>query len=176
MKTDAQSFTVIVALGDNRNMRKRILSSQNRTRGRAEPGWLDLEKIASVEVTSEDPHFPIESVFNSEDGPGWRASQKGAQQIRIIFDQPLSVHRIQLRFLEPELERMQEFRVGWSSVDGGPTKEIVRKQWNFSPTGSTSEVEEYEVSLDKVAVLELAITPDVTFREAPATLAAWRVA
>jgi hypothetical protein len=176
MKTEAQSFTLIVPLGDNGSMRKRILSSQNRTRGGAEPGWLDLEKIASVEVTSEDPHFPIESVFSPEEGAGWRASQKGSQQIRIIFDQPLSVHRIQLRFLEPERERMQEFRVGWSPTEGEPTKEIVRQQWNFSPTGSTSEVEDYEVSLDQVAVLELAITPDVTFREAPATLAAWRVA
>src|SRR5258708_18773021 len=48
---------------------------------------------------------PIDSVFTSDTGPGWRASQKGEQQIRIIFDQPLSVHRIQLRFLEPELEK-----------------------------------------------------------------------
>jgi hypothetical protein len=42
--------------------------------------------------------------------------------------------------------------------------------------GSTREVEDYEVSLDSVAVLELAITPDLTRREAPATLAKWRVA
>jgi hypothetical protein len=59
---------------------------------------------------------------------------------------------------------------------GGPPKEIIRQQWNFSPIRSTREVEDYEVSLDGVAVLELAITPDLTQREAPATLAKWRVA
>jgi hypothetical protein len=88
----------------------------------------------------------------------------------------MTVRRIQLHFLEPELERTQEFSVRWSSAEGGPTKEIIRQQWNFSPTGSTREVEDYEVSLDGVAVLELAITPDLTRRETPATLAKWRVA
>jgi len=53
------------------------------------------------------------------------------------------VHRIQLRFVEPERERTQEFTIRWSSVDGGPAKEIVRQQWNFNPAGSTSEVEDY---------------------------------
>jgi hypothetical protein len=42
-------------------------------------GWLDLEQIATVEATSEDPAFPIESVFGSRDGPGWRAAAKGEQ-------------------------------------------------------------------------------------------------
>ena len=55
-------------------------------------------------------------------------------------------------------------------------KEIVRQQWNFSPAGSTSEIEEYKVALDGVATLELAIKPDLTRGEAPATLARWRVA
>jgi hypothetical protein len=158
-------------------MRKRIVGP-SRVRGRPQnaQAWLDLEQIATVEMTSEEPYFPIESVFSSEDGPGWRASQKGVQQIRIIFDQPISVRRIQLHFLELELERTQEFSIQWSSAEGGPPKEIIRQQWNFSPAGSTREVEDYEVSLDSVAVLELAITPDLTRREAPATLAQWRVA
>src|SRR5260370_26388671 len=127
-------------------MRKRIVSP-NRVGGRPQTvqGWLNLEQIATVEVTSEELHFPIESVFSPEDGPGWRGSQEGPQQIRIIFDQPLRVRRIQLCFLEPELERTQEFSVRWSSAEGGPSKEIIRQQWNFSPTGSTREVEDYEV-------------------------------
>ena len=158
-------------------MRKRILGpSKVSGRPQTGQGWLDLEQIATIEVTSEEPDFPIECVFNSEDGGGWRASQQGLQQIRIIFDQPITVRRIQLHFLEPLLERTQEFSVQWSSAEGGPPKEIIRQQWNFSPTGSTHEIEDYEVSLDGVAVLELAITPDLTRREAPATLAKWRVA
>ena len=71
--------------------------------GQSEKGWLDLEQIATVEVTSEDPNFPIESAFGSDDGPGWRASQGGEQLIRVIFDQPVSVRRMELRFDEDGL-------------------------------------------------------------------------
>ena len=158
-------------------MRKRIVSPA-RIHGQPQGSqvWLDLGQIATVEVTSEDPDFPIESVFSSNNGPGWRASLEGEQQIRIIFDQPLPLHRIQLRFLEPELERTQEFTIRWSSAEGGAAREIVRQQWNFSPAGSTSEVEDYEVSLEDVSVLELAIIPDITRRTALASLAAWRIA
>jgi len=63
-----------------------------------------------------------------------------------------------------------------SSAGGGPAKEIVRQEWNFSPAGSTSEVEDYDVDLDAVSVLELAIKPDLSRGAAPATLATWRVA
>ncbi len=137
---------------------------------------MDLGQIATVEVTSDDPDFPVESVFSSDGAPGWRASQSGEQQIRLIFDQPLAVHRIQLHFLEPERERLQEFTVRWLAVDGGQPKEIVRQQWNFNPAGSTSELEDYEVNVDGVSALELVIQPDLTHHQAMATLAAWRVA
>jgi len=158
-------------------MRKRIAdTSQTHGHTEAGGGWLDLEHIASVEVTSEGAGFPIESVFSTKDGPGWRASRRGEQQIRLIFDHPVSLRRIQLRFLEPEFERTQEFTLRWSSAGGGPTREIVRQQWNFSPKGSTTEVEDYEVNLESVSVLELAVKPDLKGGEAPATLAMWRLA
>jgi len=157
-------------------MRKRIVGSPSTPISReSDQGWLDLEQIATVEVTSEDPSFPIESAFIPSCGPGWRASQKGEQQIRIIFDKPMSLHRIQLRFHEAESERKQEFIVRWSSAAGGPEKEIVRQQWNFSPAGSTTEIEDYAVDLDGVSVLELAIQPDVGGREAVASLAVCRL-
>jgi hypothetical protein len=158
-------------------VRKRIVSSGRTVpRPGPDPRWIDLRQIATVEVTSEDPNFPIESVFSGSGGPGWRASQKGEQEIRLIFDQTLAVHRIQLLFLEPTRDRLQEFTVRWLAADGGQPKEIVRQQWNFSPAGSTSELEDYEVNLDGVSVLELVIRPDLTHNEAMATLAAWRVA
>jgi hypothetical protein len=138
--------------------------------------WLNLEQIVTVEVTSEDPDFPIESVFDGSSEPGWRALENGTQQIRLIFDQPISVNRVRLRFVETELARTQEFTLRWSSTQGGLPKEIVRQQWNFSPAGSTSELEEYQTSLDGVAVLELAIQPDLNRGEARATLAEWRIA
>jgi hypothetical protein len=137
---------------------------------------MDLGQIATVEITSEDPDFPIESALSANSGPGWRASQKGEQQIRLIFDQALAVHRIQLHFLEPTFDRLQEFTVRCLTAGGDQPREIVRQQWNFNPAGSTSELEDYEVNLDGVSALELVIRPDLTNNEAFATLAAWRVA
>jgi hypothetical protein len=158
-------------------VRKRIVSSVP-TRISPSPGvhWMDLGRIATIEVTSEDSEFPIESVFAIDGGPGWRASQKGEQQVRLIFDQPLAVRRIQLCFREQACERLQEFTLRWLAADGGPSSEIVRQQWNFSPAGSTSEREDYEVNLEDVSALELVIKPDLSHNEALATLAAWRVA
>jgi hypothetical protein len=37
---------------------------------------LELEQLAKVEVTSEDPNFPIESALVSGTEPGWRAAEK----------------------------------------------------------------------------------------------------
>ena len=157
-------------------MRKRIVAPHDSQQGgQSDKGWLDLEQIATVEVTSEDPSFPIEYALGSNDGPGWRASQGGAQQIRIIFDEPVSLHRMELRFNEADCERTQEFILRWSSESGGSATEIVRQQWNFSPTGSTTEVELYVVDLDAVSVLELAIRPDLRRSEAVASLASWRL-
>lgn len=137
-------------------------------------GWLDLEQIAMVEVTSEDPGFPIEAAFRPASGPGWRASHGGAQQIRIVFDEPQSLHQIRLQFHEADVERTQEFTLRWSSAAGGPSREIVRQQWNFSPGGGTTEVEDYTVNLDDVAALELRIRPDLS-RDCVASLASLRV-
>ena len=87
----------------------------------------------------------------------------------------MSLHRIQLRFHEAECERTQEFSLRWSPAAGEPANEIVRQQWNFSPSGSTTEIEDYEIDLNVVSVLELAIQPDLGHREAVATLAAWHL-
>jgi hypothetical protein len=142
---------------------------------RSEQEWLELEQTAKVEVTSEDPNFPIESALASGKGPGWRAAEKGKQIMRIIFDKPRPLRRIRLEFSEIEIERTQEFTLQWSAESGGPLREIVRQQWSFNPHGSTSEVEDYQVDLDSVSVLELALRPDLTPGNAFATLAKWRV-
>lgn len=157
-------------------MRKRIIGTHNTQPGRtSDEGWLDLEQIATVEVTSQDPSFPVEFVFGPKDTPGWRASQPGEQRIRIIFDEPISLHRIALRFYEPDRDRTQEIALRWSSASNGSATEIVRQQWNFSPAGSTTQIEEYAVNLEVVSVLELTIDPDQGRGEAFATLAFWRL-
>jgi hypothetical protein len=157
-------------------MRKTIIDPATVHSGpHTEQEWLDLEEMAKVEVTSEDPRFPIESALVSGKGPGWRAAQIGTQIIRIMFDKPTRLRRIRLEFSETETARTQEFTLHWSTAPGGPLTEIVRQQWCFSPGGSTSEIEDYRVNLDSVSVLELAIKPELTQASACATLARWRM-
>src|SRR5207245_11065246 len=81
-------------------------------------GWLDLERTAVVEVTSEDKDYPVESAFVSVEAPGWRAAAPGPQTIRLIFDQPHTLKHISLIFEENTTPRTQEFVLRWSS-DGG---------------------------------------------------------
>src|SRR5258708_33978559 len=158
-------------------MRKRIVGSHHaRQGGQSDKEWLDLEQIATVEVTSEDPSFPIEYALGSNDGPGWRASEGGEQQIRIIFDKPVSLHRIELRFHEADCERTQEFILRWSSESGGSATEIGRQQGNFSPTGSRTEIEHYVCDRDAVSVLERQIRPGLRGPDACARQASWRLA
>jgi hypothetical protein len=158
-------------------MRKKVVNSDAIISGsQFEREWLDLEDLATVEVSSEDPNFPIESALASAEGPGWRAAEKGKQIIRIIFDIPRTIHQIKLEFSETEVERTQEFTLRWSAEAGGPFTEIVRQQWNFSPQGSTSEVEDYHVQLENLSILELTLNPDLTPTDACATLALYRLA
>ncbi len=120
--------------------------------------WRDLERIARVEMTSEDQAYPIEQAIG-KGTTGWRAASVGQQVIRLHFDEPLSIKRIQIHFVDPAAERSQEFTLLAKSEDG-TTHEIARQQWNFSPNGATEEIEDYAVALTGVTVLELQIDPD----------------
>ena len=150
-------------------MRKRIVTPTP-TSATARADWLDLERIATVEVTSEDRDFPIESSLSIEPGNGWRAAQPGPQTIRLVFDQPQDLKRISLVFEENEMTRTQEFVLRTCTNPGGPFREIVRQQWNFSAPTSTQEIEEYAVELSDVALLELSIVPDISGRPVRASL------
>jgi hypothetical protein len=158
-------------------MRKRIISQAKSQPADLPDKWLDLEHIAEVEVSSEDPGFPIESALKLEHGgKGWRAAEPSEQLIRIIFEAPTAVRRIRLQFDEAQTVRTQEFVLRWGSQRNAPVREIVRQQWNFSPDGSTSEVEDYQVTLGDVGVLELAIKPDISGGNSRAALTTWRLA
>lgn len=120
--------------------------------------WRDLERIARVEITSEDEAFPIEHALEKTESTGWRAAGTGPQVIRLHFDEPMAIHRIHLHFIEREAERSQEFAIYAGS--GAELREVVRQQFTFSPGGSTEETEDYTVALDGVTVMELKIDPD----------------
>ena len=157
-------------------MRKRIIAPGPGEVAAAEPGWMDLEHLAQVEITSEDVDHPIESALIPRMGPGWRAAQPGEQMIRLQFDEPLRIKRIRLVFHEDEQERTQEFVLLWSPDSGQSSREIVRQQYNFSPPEAARELEDYDVDLDGVTVLELRILPDISGGSARASLTQLRVA
>lgn len=172
-------------------MRKHVVGGPKASAKDADgQSWLDLEAIASVELTSENPDFPIEDALTSQDGVkqagrehacrGWSAGAVGPQTITLRFDRPQTVHKVRLRFSELEAERSQEFllRCHIGGGQAGPeteSREIVRQQWSFSPGGSTEELEEYVVNLGGVTAIELKIDPDRGRNRIRATLAELRV-
>ena len=90
-------------------MRKRVIDQVSTDVSPTDQKWLNLEPLAQIEVTSEDASYPIESALLPGSGAGWQAAQSGEQIIRILFDEPLNLRHIHLRFEETEQERTQEF-------------------------------------------------------------------
>jgi hypothetical protein len=157
------------------SMRKTIKNSETEL-APEKASWLDVRTIARVEVTSEDWRYPIESAFDETDERGWRAAERGKQNIRLFFDEPPRIRRIWLRFMELEAERTQQFTLQWSTDKTDALRPLLQQQWNFSPSGSTSEIEDYEVDLNGVWMLQLLIDPDIARGPAVASLASWRLA
>lgn len=157
-------------------MRKRIIPPVQKATPLPGEDWLDLDRLAQVEITSEDAAHPIESALLPDQGSGWRAAGPGEQTIRLLFAHPQRLRRIWLHFIEPITERTQEFVLRWSPDAGQSFREIVRQQWNFSPQGATCETEDHRVDLSGVTVLELSIIPDISRGDARASLAQLRLA
>ncbi|GFO58532.1 hypothetical protein GMST_08570 [Geomonas silvestris] len=150
-------------------MRKELITPNDQAEKSSR--WLDLENLAKVELSSEDPRHPIEAALTPGTGDGWLASQLGPQTIRIVFDTPQFVRQIYLEFREEKASRTQEFLLRWSPDPGQSYREIVRQQYNFNPPGTTTEREEYQVNLTGVSVIELQLVPDLGGAEVLASLA-----
>src|SRR5207237_9188475 len=142
-------------------MRKQIISQPHRESPSANTGWLDLEALARVEVTSEDAAHPIESALLTVGATGWRAESPGEQTIRLLFEAPQRLRRIRLLFREDKEARTKEFVLRWSPTVDGPSRDIVRQQYHFSPSAPTEAFEEYPVELRDVAASELTIMPNL---------------
>ncbi|MFL6437460.1 MAG: hypothetical protein ACJ71Q_07770 [Terriglobales bacterium] len=160
---------------EENSLRKRLISPIRQIAPCLEPQWLVLDRAAAVEVTSEDPQYPIEGALVRGDKRGWRASEAGTQTIRLIFDRPQSIERIELAFDENASARTQEFVLRWMPKVG-QTREIVRQQWNFSPPTTVHEEENFSVQLSGVSTLELIITPNIAGGRDHASLSQMRVA
>ena len=160
---------------DGESMRKRLITPIRHAAPVAEPEWFELDRAAAVEVTSEETQHPIEGALVRDDKRGWRASEAGTQTVRLIFDQPQNIGRIELTFDENEWSRTQEFVLRWMPSTG-QVHEIVRQQWNFSPPSTVHEAEGFSVQLSAVNTLELIITPDIGGGPAHASLSQLRLA
>ncbi len=158
-------------------MRKRIIGSDDSIEHSCNPKWMDIEEIALVEVTSEDPEHPVELGLSREKAGEWRASGPGEQIIRLIFDNPQRIRLMSLKFVESEIQRTQQFEIAFSVEEAGNFQHLVRQQWNFAPeNGSSTEVENYHCSIEHASALELRIIPDISGGMARASLQQWKIA
>jgi hypothetical protein len=156
-------------------MRKQIVNRSSKVPAPTDHAWLDLERLAQVEITSEETGHPVESALTTGGGPGWLASETGKQTIRLLFDKPQALGHIHLVFEEETRERTHEFVLRWSKDGGRSYWEILRQQYTFSPPDTTREVEDYSVNLDGVTALELTIVPDLSGGDARASLISLRL-
>jgi hypothetical protein len=157
-------------------MQKKIISgSYQEPETLIKNNWLNIENIAEVEITSENKLHPIESALILDSSSGWIAGEEGLQTIRIVFNEPQAIQRVMLKFSESSFERTQEYSLNWYT-ENGESHEIVRQQWNFSPNGSTTEIENHHLNLANVVVLELCINPDISNRNSIASLEQLRIA
>jgi hypothetical protein len=175
MNPTAQAYANINRNEERQAMRKALISAIETSSDRSEAGsWLEIEKIATAELSSEDPQNPFERALSVDTAGGWIASDPGPQLIRLRFDSPQSIKRIHLQFQEGHVDRSQEIAL-FATSSGSPRKQLVRQQWAFSPGGSTTEVEDYRFDLKDVIVLELEIDPGRHDKEVFASLQCIRI-
>jgi len=89
-------------------MRQRVVPPIPQSVQARDDGWLDLHRVASVEVASEDKDYPIESALSAGEGRGWRAAKPGTHTIRLNFDEPQRLRRVWLAFEDTEATRTQD--------------------------------------------------------------------
>src|SRR5438445_13800774 len=65
-------------------MRKRVFTPTRQSIRPHDEGWLDLDRAASVEVTSEEKDYGIDSALVSGETQGWRAASPGTQTIATL--------------------------------------------------------------------------------------------
>jgi hypothetical protein len=136
-------------------------------------GELPVAAIASVEVSSEQDHQPIDNVFDRSRGPGgsrWMADGPGEQTVILVFDHPQTIRRIGVEVEELAVSRTQELTVSVSSDGGRRYRVLVRQEFNFSPPGTSFEREVWSVAADAVTHLRIDVLPDKGGRLGRATL------
>jgi hypothetical protein len=155
-------------------MRKRVQSEPRpSTAGSSREGALDVDKLASVVVTSESPEHPIEHALAGPTGrgsPRWLAAESGRQTITLAFDAPQRIEEVALEIEDLTQERTQELELAISRDGERSYQSLVRQEWNFSPSGSTWQHETWRVGQSGVTHLRLLIVPHKGGGESRASL------
>ena len=152
-------------------LRKQVLGHPATTETR--PEEITVAAVATVLVTSEAADHPIDNVFDGERGPGgsrWVAEKPGEQAVILAFDAPQRIRKVTMEVEEETVSRTQEVALAVSYDGGQNYRELVRQEFNFSPTGTTFEREEWTVAGDPVTHLRLWIKPDKGGKKCTATL------
>ena len=153
-------------------MRKQILKSDPAPLPSL-PDEFNVAALATVAVTSEAADHPVENAFDNRRGPGgsrWVAETPGDQTLLLAFDAPQNLHQVSLEVEETQVSRTQELQLAVSD-DGGKTyRELLRQEFNFSPSGTTFEREEWTVAAENVTHLRLRLKPDKGGRPSRASL------
>jgi hypothetical protein len=122
-----------------------------------------IAETATVLVTSELPDHPIDHMCDGQRGPGstrWIAEQAGDQTVVLAFDTAQNINMVSLEIEETEVSRTQEVTLA-TSRDGGQTyRELLRQEFNFSPSGTTFEHEEWRLAAEGITNLRVWIRPD----------------
>ena len=126
-------------------------------------GGISIPDTATVHVTSERSDHPIDYICDGQYGPGstrWIAEQPGDQTVVLAFDTAQDIQALTLEIEEKEMSRTQELTLS-TSRDGGQTyREVLRQEFNFSPSGSTFEHEEWRLAAEGITNVRVWIRPD----------------
>lgn len=122
---------------------------------------LDVGAIATVLVSSEAAHHPVEHMFDGRGDTSWLAEDAGEQTLTLAFDAPQALNRVALTIEERRERRLQELDLSVSTDGGQAWRELVRQEFHFSPDGATVEREEWRLPPGVLAThLRLRIRPD----------------
>jgi hypothetical protein len=135
-------------------MRKNLVSAIHNIDAASKHDWLELERVARVEVSSEAEGYPVEGALLNDERRAWRANEPGTQTIRLLFDHPQTIRLVRVVFKEEESARTQEFVLRWLPEGTSDWKDVIRQQWNFSPPQTAIECEEYKIDLPSAGGLE----------------------
>ena len=123
-----------------------------------------LAAHATILYSSEDPAHPIEHLFDGTSGRGatrWLGAQADTtEEISLQFDEPQTISRLIYDVEERHRERTQEVRMEFSCDGGKSYRTGFVQGYNFSPHGSTYQLENLSFDLRGVTHLRLVVVPN----------------